>query len=270
MTKRKQAWWAAGWLGLAIMFMAAAMACNLRTAPSGVVEAYDAPQTQGAALMSASSVTAVMIGETATPVPTVTPLPSATATTTASPTPFGCEQPPDDLTRVMLPVGFEVNQRTVWMLERAQALYGGTHDLIRAVTQGSYNVGVTASFGTHDGGGAVDLALRSLTDWHHILYEEADAIILALRRAGFAAWVRDTDSLYPGSPVHIHAIAIGDADLSPAAASQLTGPEGYFRGFNGLPENIQPDPHGGPVVCPWMIEMGLGYGDLRANPQEEK
>jgi hypothetical protein len=93
------------------------------------------------------------------------------------------------------------------------------------------------------------------------LYEEVDQIIGALRHAGFAAWLRDTDSLYPGSPVHIHAIAIGDAELSQAAQSQLTGPEGYFRGHNGLPEDTQPDAHGGPILCPWMVEMG--YKDLR-------
>jgi|YNPNPStandDraft_1061719.scaffolds.fasta_scaffold26499_3 hypothetical protein len=207
------------------------------------------------------------------PSPTLTPSvqpPTATATVTPSqtpsptPTPYGCERPPDDYTLVT--VGeFTLNQRTLWMLQHAQQLYGGTHDLVRAVTQGSYSPGVSASFGTHDGGGAVDLSVRDLNDWNHILYEDLHKIILALRQAGFAAWVRWPDVLYPGSPIHIHAIAIGDADLSPAARDQLIGPDGYFRGFNGLPvEPPQPDEYGGPYICPWMIEMG--YQDLRGQP----
>ena len=34
--------------------------------------------------------------------------------------------------------------------------------------------------------------------------------------------MRDADELHPGSPIHIHAIAIGDAELSEAARAQLT------------------------------------------------
>lgn len=205
---------------------------------------------------------------TALPSPTFTPTvlpPTATATPSQTPsptaTPYGCERPPDDYTLVT--VGeFTLNQRTLWMLQRAQQLYGGSHDFIRAITQGSYSPGVSASFGTHDGGGAVDLSVRDLNDWHHILYEDMDAIVLALRQAGFAAWVRQPDVLYAGSPIHIHAIAIGDAHLSQAAQDQLTGPAGYFRGFNGLPvDPPQPDEYGGPYICPWMIE--IGYNDLR-------
>ena len=76
---------------------------------------------------------------------------------------------------------------------------------------------VTFSGETHDGGGAVDLSVRDLNDWYNIIYDEFEVIILALRQAGFAAWVRETDELYAGSPIHIHAIAIGDKDLSEAA-----------------------------------------------------
>jgi hypothetical protein len=155
-----------------------------------------------------------------------------------------------------------LNQRTVGMLEHAQQLYGGPVDFMKAVTQGSYHAGVSASFGTHDGGGAVDLSVRDPNDWNHIVYEDMDLIIQSLRRAGFAAWLRETGDLYEDSPIHIHAIAIGDPDLSEAAHIQLTGVEGYFRGFNGLPVDPPlPDTHGGPIICPWMIEMG--YTDLR-------
>jgi len=34
---------------------------------------------------------------------------------------------------------------------------------------------------------------------------------------------------------HIHAIAIGDQELSAAANEQLVGESGYFRGYDGLP-----------------------------------
>jgi hypothetical protein len=202
--------------------------------------------------------------QTPLPTPTVTPspTPSPTPTQTPVPTPYGCLRPPDDYTQVVERGEYIVNQRTLAMLEHAQELYGGTHDLVKAITQGSYHPGVDASFGTHDGGGVIDLAVRDLQDWHHILYEDMDAIILALRQAGFAAWVREQDSLYEGSPIHIHAVAVGDAELSEAAERQLMGPEGYFRGYDGLPvDPPQADPHGGPIVCPWMEAMG--YRDLR-------
>jgi hypothetical protein len=88
-----------------------------------------------------------------------------------TPTPYGCQRPSDDYTRVTLPGDFQLSQRTVEMLEYAQVLYGGTHDLLKAVSQGSYNQGVDASFGTHDAGGAVDLSLRDLANWHEVLYE---------------------------------------------------------------------------------------------------
>ncbi len=216
-----------------------------------------------------------LLAGTATPRPTATLTPTASATPTATPsatpspsptataTPYGCQPPPEDYSRVIVR-GHMLNRRTEAMLAHAQALYGGSHDFMLALTQGSYNVGVAASFGTHDGGGAVDLAVRDLQDWHNILYDELDAMILALRQAGFAAWVRYEGDLYPDSPIHIHAIAIGDAELSPAAQEQLMGAPGYFRGYDGLPvDPPQPDRHGGPYLCPWMLEVG--YRDLRVD-----
>ena len=98
-----------------------------------------------------------------------------------------------------------------------------------------------------------------------VLWDDIGPLIHALRVAGFAAWLREYGELYPDSPIHIHAIAIGDRELSPAAREQLTGPAGYFRGYNGLPvaknETPEPDRYGGPILCQWMIH--LGYQDLR-------
>jgi hypothetical protein len=161
--------------------------------------------------------------------------------------------------------GQTLNQRTLAMLSHAQALYGGEIELTGyAITQGSYTNAVDASFGTHAGGGAVDLSvLRRGT--YTVLWNDFEPLIRALRAAGFAAWVRDYGELHQDSPIHIHAIAIGDQELSLAAEDQLTGESGYFRGSSGLPVDRYgaptPDRYGGPILCQWMID--LGYRDLR-------
>lgn len=77
------------------------------------------------------------------------------------------------------------------------------------ILQGSYNKGrVGASAGTHDGGGAVDLAPY---DW--------ERKVRALRQVGFAAWHRPAIPGVWGE--HIHAILIGNQKLSPAAQGQV-------------------------------------------------
>ena len=151
------------------------------------------------------------------------------------------------------------------MLTHAQQLYGGELEITgHAITQGSYHDNGAASFGTHLGGGAVDLSvLRRGT--YTVLWEDVEPLVHALRVAGFAAWLREYGELYTDSSIHIHAIAIGDQELSPAAKEQLTGPAGYFRGYNGLPivagSSPTPDRYGGPILCQWMID--LGYEDPR-------
>src|SRR5258706_15354153 len=76
-----------------------------------------------------------------------------------------------------------------------------------AITQGSYHDNGAASFGTHLGGGAVDLSvLRHST--YTVLWNDIEPLLHALRVAGFAAWLREYGELYSNSPIHIHAIAI--------------------------------------------------------------
>lgn len=151
------------------------------------------------------------------------------------------------------------------MLAHAKDLYGGELDITGyAITQGSYTDTVAASFGTHAGGGAIDLSvMREGT--YTVLWDDIEPLLRALRAAGFAAWLREYGELHTDSPIHIHAISIGDEELSPAAEDQLTGPSGYFRGYSGLPveegQTPTPDRYGGPVLCQWMID--LGYRDLR-------
>ena len=90
------------------------------------------------------------------------------------------------------------------------------------ITQGSYNAGgVSASAGTHDGGGVVDLAA-----WDHVRK------VRELRRIGFAAWYRPA---IPGLwPEHIHAVLIGNRKLAPVARAQVAA---YLAGRDGLAGN---------------------------------
>lgn len=177
-----------------------------------------------------------------------------------------CKKPSEDYSRIDIN-GYQLNQRTFEMLQLAQTLYDGIIDITGdAITQGSYTSAVEASFGTHAGGGVVDLSVMA-PGTYTILYEDIDPLIKALRSAGFAAWYRDLDELYDGSPSHIHAVAIGDRELSTAAREQLAGQFGYFWGYNGLPTTDKKpirDPHGGPVLCDWMIEKG--YPNKTATP----
>jgi len=190
---------------------------------------------------------------TPTPSPSITPSPTVTLppTATTMPHPY-CARPPDDYTRVDVH-GHMLNARTLAMLETAQAIYQGPGDIMR-ITQGSYRGDVTLSFGTHAGGGAVDISIRDPNQESVMLWEEAKTMVMALRYAGFAAWFRETGDLGPQSPAHIHAIAVGDQELSPAAEKQVTGEGGYFQGMDGLipPHGPNPDPYGGAIICPWM------------------
>lgn len=185
--------------------------------------------------------------------------------------PEGCLTPPDDYEQIQL--GFAtLNQRTLFMLDNAQHIYeleGGTWANFRLrITQGSYNLGgVSASFGTHDAGGAIDLSVIDTQDGWVIMHDEIMPMLRALRIAGFAAWLRDTNELFDGSIIHIHAIAIGDAEASDIARQQVNSEFGYLSGFNGLPpdegEDPIPDIYGDPIICEWMIEAG--FNDMREN-----
>src|SRR6478735_1971204 len=103
--------------------------------------------------------------------------------------------------------GKTLNKRTADMLKRAEARLGENLYVI----QGSYNAGgVSQSAGTHDGGGAIDVSATS----------HPDEVVRQLRESGFAAWHR-TPAQGPWSE-HIHAIAIGDPELSSGARGQVT------------------------------------------------
>jgi hypothetical protein len=127
--------------------------------------------------------------------------------------------------------GKTVNVRTREMLELWQ--FNALTDYY--VVQGSYNSGVSQSAGTHDGGGAVDLSLYGIDDkpWH----------VKQGRLAGWAAYWRRT---LPGVwNEHIHAIAIGDDELSSGARAQVAD---YYDGQDALAgSNPDPDPRVKPI-----------------------
>lgn len=131
----------------------------------------------------------------------------------------GVPAPPEDYTRVTYK-GKTFNKRTVAMLKVAEDFYGKDY----IVAQGSYNAGgVSQSAGTHDGGGAIDISASGMSSAERI------AMVTALRKAGFAAWLRTPSQGDWG--YHIHAIAIGDKEASAGAQSQV---KDYFNGKNGL------------------------------------
>lgn len=111
-------------------------------------------------------------------------------------------------------------------LLHAESLLG----FVLNITQGSYNTSVEQSAGTHAGGGAVDISTADMSR------RRKQKVLRALRRAGFAAWLRTT-SQGPW-PEHIHAILVDHPALSPAAARQVAA---YRAGRNGLANNAPDD-----------------------------
>ncbi len=120
--------------------------------------------------------------------------------------------------------GVTINARTNRMKKAAGALMRTKFNCTIDVVQGSYNAGgVSASAGTHDGGGAMDISVKRGCGL------QKTAMVAALRHVGFAAWYRPT---LPGTwEEHIHAIAISDTDLSSGAAAQVAD---YWFGRDGL------------------------------------
>jgi len=121
--------------------------------------------------------------------------------------------------------GSRFDERTRDMLVEAERLWG----LPLVPSQGSYNSSVGASAGTHAGCGAVDVIVKSNTP------AERDRLIEAMRRVGFAAWLRTPSQ--SDWPWHVHGIAVqpgGRADpgcLHPSAHAQVMD---YYAGRNGL------------------------------------
>lgn len=136
-----------------------------------------------------------------------------------------------------------VDALTIAALEQAEEYAG--HEF--AITQGSYQSSVSASAGTHDRGGALDLAWTGDPD-----------DVRALRRAGFAAWHRSPAQGPWGH--HIHAVVVDHPDLAPSAARQVVA---YRNGRNGLANNGPDDgPRLNPIpVFDWEDHMAFTDAD---------
>lgn len=145
----------------------------------------------------------------------------------------------------------DLDALTIAVLERAEEIAERRF----TITQGSYNGGgVAASAGTHDAGGAVDLSVRGLSS------AQVERTVLALRRAGGAAWHR-LPSQGPW-PEHIHMIVVDHPLLSPAAARQVVA---YRQGRNGLAGNGRDDGPRIPITAfPWEDYMATSDEILRA------
>lgn len=129
--------------------------------------------------------------------------------------------------------GVTVDDRTAKMLTELAKISGAIYI---NPTQGSYNSGVSASAGTHDGCGAVDLMHPS---WS---VKDYDTVVALARKVGFAAWHRTPQQ--SNWPRHCHLIAVqpgGKGDrgcLSSGAYSQVVD---YYENRNGLASRARDD-----------------------------
>ena len=137
--------------------------------------------------------------------------------------------------------GFTFDARTAAMIAWAEAHAGFAFTIM----QGSYNTGVAASAGTHNGGGAVDFSTKNLSP------AKLNTMLGSLKDAGFAAWHRT--AIAGVWPDHVHCIAINGPDLAPLAAAQV---KSFLAGRNGMADNgvdksYRPKP-------PVLFDMKLG------------
>ncbi|CAF3325744.1 unnamed protein product [Rotaria socialis] len=143
--------------------------------------------------------------------------------------------------------GITLNQRTIEMIQRAEVYMAqmGKTGFQFSFSQGSYSSSVAASAGTHDGGGAVDIRTSVVNNDK----KTVDTMVVALRKAGFAAWSRGRVADSFQNNKHIHAIAIGDAQASSGAKNQVAS---FKRGRNGLKgDGVDPDAYLGRAIPTW-------------------
>lgn len=146
--------------------------------------------------------------------------------------------------------GVTLNYRTLEMLEITELRSLDRLGLVPLqLSQGSYTSANPLSGGTHDGGGVFDVRCSVLPS------TRIDTVVYALRKTGFAAWHCTPDQ--GDWPVHIHAVAIGDKELSSTAKQQVAW---YKQGLNGLWGSEQ-GPDDGPKVAwtEYKQEVDLSY-----------
>jgi hypothetical protein len=130
----------------------------------------------------------------------------------------------------------KVNARTTANLREVERLAGVNLTVIKGqkISPGD------SSAGTHDGYGVVDLRTAG---WSAVTRER---VLTAARETGNAAWYRTVAQGFDGP--HIHAVLMGEPDLSPAARRQVTA---YRNGHNGLANNGPDDGPKGYTGVTW-------------------
>ncbi|MCK5688352.1 hypothetical protein KAI87_03725 [Myxococcota bacterium] len=153
------------------------------------------------------------------------------------------DEPLDDYERIKSG-SMAANKRTLWMLQDAERLLQAP--IRNRLIKGSYRRGEDKGAHPHNGGGVVDLDVNNCGP------ESAEAIVTVLRQAGFAAWVRDRET-----ERHIHAVAIGDKELTASAQWQV---KMYFQGKDGR-SRMHPDPHRhlGIALPNWISRYRFAY-----------
>jgi len=109
--------------------------------------------------------------------------------------------------------GVTLDQRTADMISEVDGLLP---DVPMYPSQGSYSGSTSASAGTHDGGGAIDMKAVDLSS------DQRSRLVKAMRMVGFAAWLRTPSQ--SNWPYHIHGIAVqpgGKGDRTMGAASWM-------------------------------------------------
>lgn len=140
-----------------------------------------------------------------------------------------------------------LNRRTLRMLravERRLSKLAG-RPVRLTIVQGSYRAGngAAASADTHDAGGVLDVRTWDLASKGITVAQ----LVRELRLAGFAAWLRD--QRHGRMDSHVHAVAIGDKQLSRGARQQVVA---YRHGRDGLVGN-GPDYHPRVAIRPWPL-----------------
>ncbi|MBN2556943.1 MAG: LysM peptidoglycan-binding domain-containing protein [Anaerolineales bacterium] len=179
--------------------------------------------------------------------------------------PAGCRLPVGS-SEIVRTETWVLSERSLGMLEHAVELYGGAFDpdtLVISRPSSGMNGQVRLPIRVEDDALFIDMLSQN---GYEALYVEVDPLVRALRVAGFAAWFWDWDEQFLGSNPMIYAIPIGAASLSAEVEDLLFGDAGYFYGYRGIRDG-QPllDPHGGPIICAWMIDQGLASEDMVAN-----
>jgi len=143
--------------------------------------------------------------------------------------------------------GEQLDLSTFQKVQKAQGMLGGMLN----ITQGSYERASSYSGTTHTGGGVFDVVGGNLK-----------RINAALRSLGFASWIR-SPSQGPW-PWHIHALEIGNPNLSASARRQVLdyaaggdGLGGYKLGTPWVPNDQLALLHKGEAVIPEPVNRRM-------------